>query len=209
MLTERERLHGLNRQVDTLRKGYDWRAADAVTEERDELQEKLAYYDDLVSEMLSMADDKVQAGQLWAAISKDNYQDIQGRASKLASALFAEGYMTPAEFKSLQARLVFVPSVTRRAREIQAEEQNWLDQAFQTVLETVNRADRQQALNVYNSKCSGPRDREKLEEWVKKLVAAELLPKHYLVGARYGNALEKLLNPDAHNKMVAGGKENK
>lgn len=202
MLSEWEELRSLERQAQTMRKGYEpWKAA-AVEERAEELRERLVYFEDLHQVIVDLASDRVQAGVIWVEITRSQDDSMQ-RCSQLASTLYARDLLTPEQFQEVMKKVRFIPNVTRKARQATEDEEKALNGAVEMVLKTVEPARRDDARYEYN-KLEGFRTWEKLNDWVKKLIELGLLPKTYLVGVRGGNAIQKMIDTFSDKELKAG-----
>lgn len=202
MLSEWEELRSLERQAQTMRKGYEpWKAA-SVEERAAELRERIEYYDELHQVMIENSSDSVKAGVIWAEITRQA-DDSLSRCSTFLSVLFSKELITPSQFIHFQGQLRFIPYVTRSARQVEEEEIKRINDTFDDILKAVGKEHRSEGLAEYN-KLEGFRTMEKLKDWTKKLVELGLLPKSYVFGLKVGGAIQKMIDTFSDKELKAG-----
>lgn len=205
MTTEREELLYFTRQAERIRKSWEpWRAA-PIEEQAEEIRERLAYFEDLHQEIISLSSDRVSAGVAWAEITRQG-GDSMHQCSQLISLLYARNLVTEEQFHELVKKLRFVPMVGMKARQAAADEEKAMNDAMELVFKAVGKVNLDAARYEYN-KLEGFRTWDKLNDWVKNLVDLDLLPKTYLAGVRGGNHIQKMLSIFSNKELKAG--ENK
>jgi len=198
MSYEAEELHELERRAMIADRDNPWEAVH-WRHQAEILRERLAIFDDCWAELMAASTNQPRAGQLAGMLG--GYDGAQ-RVSRFAGALKGEGLISHSVFAEVQRKLSAPTPIEAKEMQDRAKENKMLDTTVTAILQAVgdDPEDRRRAMGLYNA-VGGPRDNEKITQWVARLVEEKLLPERYKVSLRYGGlAVDKMLNIFTENK---------
>lgn len=200
-----EDLRSLEREARQMRADGFWAAAEEIDDRIAVLQEDVEKCHAIWADLVNIANDQVRASQI--VVNMTDYTDPNQRTSRLASAFFGEGLITPRQFHEAIERL---RAPTKTTLKVQAQRKGEIDgynADFQRIMRAIDPKRKQDAMAVYNG-LNGPRDKEKLRRFVDALITKKMLPFEMRAHLRFDDWLNKLA-PFFDQKVLHRPSENK